>query len=109
MMVTPGNGEHTHDDTSSAELLMLEEMYNRASPSYIKDLICEPERCENVAMWKVVWDADVCVCMPDTVCDLGKILIEEAMEILDRLRCNNCGAPIVPALILPLYSKGRFL
>jgi hypothetical protein len=109
MMVTPNNGESIHDDTSSTELIMLESMFEAPAPPYINDLLCEYDKCSHVACWKVIWDDGACVCLPAEVCSLGKILIEDAMEKLDQLVCSNCRLALVPAIIVPLYSKGRFL
>lgn len=101
-MVTSDNGESTQN---TEEVRMLEALYLMKLP--LPE--CEHELCKNTAAWRVMWEEGACVCVPATVCDLGKSLIEEAMEYLDRTQCAVCGSWLVPAVLFPLYAKGRLL
>ena len=103
MMVTH-NGDSLDDHLGQS----LEEMYLETAPAYINDLLCSPGICFHVACWRLVWMEGACLHMPRHICHMGKILLEDIMLIHDRFVCNICAEPLVPAAIVPLYSKGRF-
>lgn len=103
MFVTSDSGESL--DGGSYSVGVLETMLSQQLPFAVHTTLCEQDLCTNVACWQVIWEPGACDCMPRHVCHLGRLLIEEAMEQLDTLECNTCGASLVPAILAPMRSK----
>lgn len=105
-MLTPQGGEDVSRLVVTGSYASLEALYAQDLAFDRHEQLCGPDLCDNVALWRVVWDMGACLCVPREVCAFGKLLVEEAMDKLWELVCNACGMDLVPAIFLPISSIG---